>query len=192
MVNRMSPSASRQRGALMIEVLITIVVCVIGLWGLTEVQSRLQMSEVESYQRSQALMLLDDMSTRIELNRINADSYVTGSANPLGTGITCSTNTSSLAQRDAGEWCNLLQGVAETTSGSARVGAMLGARGCVENIGTNRYMITVAWQGMAPLTAPPSSVACGANAFDTNGTACVNDLCRRAITTVVRIGNLSS
>jgi type IV pilus assembly protein PilV len=176
----------------MIEVLITIVVCVIGLWGLTEVQSRLQMSEVESYQRSQALMLLDDMSTRIDLNRINAASYVTGSANPLGAGITCSTSTGSLAQRDAGEWCNLLQGVAETTSGSARVGAMLGARGCVENIGTNRYMITVAWQGMAPLTAPPSSVACGANAFDTSGTACVNDLCRRAITTVVRIGNLAS
>jgi type IV pilus assembly protein PilV len=132
------------------------------------------------------------MSTRIDLNRINAASYVTGSANPLGTGITCSTSTGSLAQRDAGEWCNLLQGVAETTSGSARVGAMLGARGCVENIGTNRYMITVAWQGMAPLTAPPSSVACGANAFDTSGTACVNDLCRRAITTVVRIGNLAS
>ena len=48
----------------MIEVLATIVICVIGLWGLTEVQSRLQMWEVESYQRSQALMLLGDMSTR--------------------------------------------------------------------------------------------------------------------------------
>ena len=176
----------------MIEVLITIVVCVVGLWGLTEVQSRLQMSEVESYQRSQALMLLDDMSTRIELNRINAASYVTGSANPLGSGMTCSTSTGRLAQRDTGEWCDLLQGVAETSSSSARVGAMLGARGCVENIDTNLYMITVAWQGMAPLTAPPSSVACGANAFNTNGTACVNDVCRRAITTVVRIGNLAS
>ena len=41
----------------MIEVLVTIVICVIGLWGLTEVQARLQMSEMESYQRSQALML---------------------------------------------------------------------------------------------------------------------------------------
>lgn len=176
----------------MIEVLITIIICVIGLWGLTEVLSRLQMSEVESYQRSQALMLLDDMSTRIELNRKNAASYVTGSANPLGTGMTCSTTTTTLAQRDAGEWCNLLQGVAESSSSANRVGAMVGARGCVESIGTNRYMITVAWQGMAPLTAPPASVACGANSYDTANTPCVNDLCRRAITTVVRIGNLAT
>jgi type IV pilus assembly protein PilV len=176
----------------MIEVLITIVICVIGLWGLTEVQSRLQMSEVESYQRSQALMLLEDMGTRIELNRRNAASYVTGSGNPLGTGMTCSTSTGTLAQRDAGEWCNLLQGAAESTTSASKVGAMVGARGCVENIGTNRYMITVAWQGMAPLTAPPSSVACGANSYDTTGTPCVNDLCRRAITTVVRIGNLAT
>lgn len=192
MVNRMPAKPSEQRGALMIEVLVTIVICVIGLWGLSEVQARLQMSEVESYQRSQALMLLEDMSTRIELNRINAASYVTGSANPLGTGMTCSTNTSTLAQRDAGEWCNLLQGAAETSSSSNKVGAMLGARGCVENIGTNRYMVTVAWQGMAPISAPPASVACGADAFDTSGTACVNDLCRRVMTTIIRIGNLAT
>lgn len=181
-----------QRGALMIEVLVTIVICVIGLWGLTKVQSRLQMSEVESYQRSQALMLLEDMSTRVELNRINAASYVTGSSSPVGVGITCSSSTSTLAQRDAGEWCTQLQGAAETSSTSAKVGAMIGARGCIETIGTNRYMITVAWQGMSPLTAPPSSVACGANSYNTTGTACVNDLCRRTITTVVRIGNLDS
>ncbi len=181
-----------QRGALMIEVLVTIVICVIGLWGLTEVQVRLQLSEVESYQRSQALMLLEDMSTRLELNRIHAADYVTGSSSPLGTGTSCSTNTGTLAQRDLGEWCNLLQGVAESAGGSTRVGAMLGARGCIENIGTNRYMLTVAWQGMSPLVAPPSSVACGADAYDTSGTACTGDLCRRAVTTVVRIGNLSS
>ena len=176
----------------MIEVLVTIVICVIGLWGLTEVQSRLQMSEVESYQRSQALMLLGDMTTRIELNRRNAASYVTGTSSPLGTGMSCSTSTSSLAQRDAGEWCNLLQGAAESSSSANKVGAMVGARGCIESIGTNRYMITVAWQGMAPLSAPPSSVACGANAYDTTGTPCVNDLCRRAVTTVVRIGDLAT
>ena len=189
---RRHASPAAQRGALMIEVLVTIVICVIGLWGLTKVQSRLQMSEVESYQRSQALMLLEDMGTRIELNRINAASYVTGSASPVGVGMTCSSSTTTLAQRDDGEWCGLLQGAAETSSTSAKVGAMIGARGCVENIGTNQYMITVAWQGMSPLTAPPSSVACGTNSYDATGTACVSDLCRRTITTVVRIGNLDS
>lgn len=43
---------SRQGGGLMIEVLVTIAIVVIGLWGLMDVQSRLQRSEMESYQRT--------------------------------------------------------------------------------------------------------------------------------------------
>ena len=183
-------SLSSQRGGLMIEVLVTIVICIIGLWGLTTVQARLQMSEMESYQRSQALLLLDDMATRLELNRAAAASYVTGTTNPLGAGMTCPTTNTTLAQRDRAAWCDALQGAAET-SGTSKVGSMLGARGCVEDLGSRQYLITVAWQGMAPISAPPSSVACGENAFDETGTACVDDLCRRAITTVVRLADLS-
>lgn len=191
MVKPMRSPRSRQRGALMIEVLITIVICVIGLWGLTEVQARLQASEMESYQRSQALLLLEDMATRLELNRLDAASYVTGSGSPVGAGMTCPTSTASVLARDQAEWCASLQGAAET-SGTTRVGAMLGARGCIENIATDQYMITVAWQGLSPVGAPPDSVACGEGAYDEAGTPCVNDLCRRAITTIVRIGDLST
>jgi type IV pilus assembly protein PilV len=44
---------------------------------------------------------------------------------------------------------------------------------------------------MVPLVAPPASVPCGANAYNTGGsTGCVNDLCRRYVTTVVRIAPL--
>lgn len=179
-----------QRGALMIEVLITIVICVIGLWGLAIVQSKLQQSEVESYQRSQALILLGDMSARMEINRLNAGDYATGADNPVGADMTCSTSTASVHARDMSEWCAALQGAAEL-SGTTRVGAMLGARGCIENIATDQYMITVAWQGLTPLGAPPDSVACGAGEYDESGTDCVNDLCRRAITTIVRIGDLA-
>lgn len=184
------PRVSAERGSIMIEILVTIVICVIGLWGLTEVQARLQLSEMESYQRSQAVMLLEDMATRVELNRGVAASYVT--ASELGAGMTCPTvtNASALVDRDKAAWCEALQGAAET-SGTSKVGAMLGARGCVESIGADQYMITVAWQGTAPISAPPSSVTCGEDDYDESGTACVNDLCRRAITTIVRIGDLS-
>lgn len=177
-----------QRGTTMIEVLVTIVILTFGLLGLAGMQSRLQVSEMESYQRAQALILLDDMANRIMTNRAAAASYVTGTANPLGAGMTCPTATTTVQDVDKKEWCNALQGAAETT-GVSKVGAMIGARGCVESLTTaGEYMITVAWQGMIPLSAPPDSVDCGEDQYD--GGVCTNDRCRRAITTIVRIGTL--
>lgn len=176
---------SIQRGATMIEVLVTMVILVFGLLGLAGLQARLQVSEMESYQRAQALILLEDMANRIATNRSAAAGYVT--ASPLGAGVTCPTDTSTVQKVDAKEWCEALQGAAETT-GVSKVGAMIGARGCVESVIANEYLVTVAWQGLASISAPPDSVTCGQNAYD--GGACTNDRCRRAITTVVRIGTL--
>jgi type IV pilus assembly protein PilV len=181
-----SSHLSAQRGTTMIEVLVTIVILTLGLLGMAGLQARLQVSEMESYQRAQALILLEDMATRIKINRAAAATYVTGS--PLGAGMTCPVNgTPTVQQRDASEWCNALQGAAETVGGS-KVGAMIGGRGCIENLVANEYLVTVAWQGMAPLSAPPSTVTCGQGEYDS--AACTGDRCRRAITTVVRIGTL--
>jgi type IV pilus assembly protein PilV len=66
---------------------------------------------------------------------------------------------------------------------------MLGGRGCVEDLGNGAYMITVAWQGLTPIAAPVP--ACGQGSYD-GGTTCTGDRCRRVVTTIVRIGNLSS
>jgi len=51
----------------------------------------------------------------------------------------------------------------------------------------------VAWQGLAPISAPPANITCGANLYDGTGddAVCVNDLCRRVVTTLVRIGTLT-
>lgn len=185
------PAAQRRlsHGATMIEVLVTLVIIAFGLLGMVGLQLRLQVSEMESYQRSQALLLLNDMVSRISTNRNNAASYVTTAANPWGAGMTCPATTSTVAQIDAGEWCNALQGAGET-SGTSKVGVMVGGRGCIESVGGD-YLITVAWQGLIPLSAPPASVACGASSYNgATGAACANDLCRRAVTTIVRIASL--
>ncbi|MEJ1129296.1 prepilin-type N-terminal cleavage/methylation domain-containing protein [Variovorax sp. CCNWLW225] len=186
--------ARAQRGATLIEVLVTLLILAFGLFGLVGLQARLQSSEMESYQRSQALILLNDMASRIAINRRMASSYVT--ASPLGAGIACPTGTGSRQQIDAMEWCNALQGAAET-SGNTKLGAMIGGRGCVEDLGNNEYLITVAWQGLVPIAAPPEGVACGKDAYDVAPTAstpnpqCTADRCRRTVTTLVRIGTLS-
>ena len=190
----MQSTPLRQRGVTMIEVLVTLVIIAFGLLGMAGLQVRLQMSEMESYQRSQALLLLNDMANRIATNRNNALAYVTTAASPLGTGmIACPTAVATVAQRDLKEWCEALQGAGETTGTGAstvRVGTLLGGRGCVELVGSD-YLVTVVWQGNTPLTAPPASVACGAGSYNgASGTPCVNDLCRRPVTTLVRIATL--
>jgi type IV pilus assembly protein PilV len=179
----------KQFGTSMIEVLVTLVVTAIGLLGLAGLQYRVQMSDVESYQRAQALVLLQDMSARISTNRAAAASYVTTA--PLGFGEPCPTDVDTRQELDAVQWCNALQGAAEV-QGASKAGAMLGARGCVESLPDNEYMITIAWQGLTPVSAPPASVTCGADLYDGAGNnACTNDRCRRVVTTIVRIATLS-
>lgn len=77
-IMRSTPLAPVQRGTSLIEVLVTLVILTIGLLGLTGLQSRLQVSELEAYQRAQALILLNDMASRVATNRSAAASYVTG------------------------------------------------------------------------------------------------------------------
>ncbi len=189
----LSPQRRSVAGVTMIEVLVTMVIIAFGLLGMAGLQVRLQMSEMESYQRSQALLLLNDMANRIATNRNNAPSYLTPATSPLGTGMTCPTTVTTVAQRDLKEWCDALQGAGETTGTgviTARVGTLLGGRGCVELVGSD-YLVTVAWQGNTPLAAPPASVACGANNYNgAAGTPCANDLCRRPVTTLVKIATL--
>ena len=178
-----------QSGVSLVEVLVTMVILAIGLLGLVGLQARLQILQGEAYQRAQALMLLKDMTGRIANNRNNAGAYVTGADNPVWEG-NCPTDVSTRRNADIAEWCNLLQGASEETVADARVGAMVGGRGCVEDLGDGQYMVTVAWQGLAPIAAPPESVACGFGDYD-GGTVCVDDLCRRAVTSIVRIADLT-
>ena len=75
-----------QRGATLIEILVSLVILMLGLLGLIGVMIQSQRAQQESYQRMQALLLVQDMASRINGNRAAADCYVQASA--LGTGNT--------------------------------------------------------------------------------------------------------
>lgn len=183
---------SSQSGVTLVEVLVTMVILAIGLLGLVALQARVQVLQAEAYQRAQALMLLKDMAGRIANNRNNADEYVTGPDAPLGAGGgACPAAGATRHSADLAEWCAALQGASETLGGG-NVGAMLGGRGCVEDVGPGEYLVTVVWQGLAPIAAPPVSVACGQGLYEGEaGSPCAGDLCRRAVTTVVIIPSLT-
>lgn len=110
----------------------------------------------------------------------------------LGTDDTPAADCSTLATpalRDRCEWSKALQGAAELSGTSDKVGAMTGARGCITELqapdGTTGvcapgiYQITVAWQGMHQTKAP--AVTCGQNMYG-------DETYRRAISTQVTLG----
>jgi type IV pilus assembly protein PilV len=185
-----------QAGFLMIEVLITMFILLIGLLGVVGLQARSQQAENESYQRSQALVLLRDMADRINANRKNAASYVTATTvgGAMGIGNTSLTDCgapTTPVHADLCQWSHALAGAAESsggtcdpTSGDHCAGTMINARGCITNIAAATYMIQVVWQGLAPTDAPPASVDCASGQYGVEEQ-------RRAVTTVIQIADLS-
>lgn len=180
----------RQRGMSMIEVLVTIIILAFGLLGLAGLQLKVQNAEMESYQRAQALVLLNDMIERIGSNRANAASYVTSGA--IGTGDAQPASCTSLATgaaRDICEWSNALKGALET-SGSSKIGAMIGARGCITQVQAVNaasgvctpgiYEVSVAWQGLAGTVTP--SKTCGSGLYGSD------DALRRLVATQITVG----
>jgi type IV pilus assembly protein PilV len=186
---------SGQRGISLLEALITIVILAFGILGLANLQAKMQTAEVESYARSQALVLLDDMAARVSANRANAAAYVALAATgtPAGTGDGQPTDCVGAfpapgPNRDVCEWSNSLKGNAEL-SGAIAVGAMIGGRGCIDDLGVvpPSYRVTVAWQGLSPTIAPQAGLDC-AQAGAPYG---ANDAYRRIVTKIVSIANLA-
>lgn len=204
-------------GFTMIEVLVTLIVLALGLLGIMGLQARGQQAELESYQRAQALVLMQDMVDRMNANRSDSHNkvYVNGvvATFPVGGGgnlVNCGALTG--AAYDLCDWTNQLNGAAEvlsgggcsTTNNADCAGAMLGARGCIAYdagtelkdstgatlAGTGIYTVTVTWQGVASTSPPPASITCAQNLYPT--VASPDDGMRRAVTATFRIANLNS
>ena len=179
-------------GFSMIEVLVTMVILVIGLLALVKLQSQALNTQMEAYQRTHALVLLQDMKDRLTANRANSSAYVT-TGDPLGTGptgattvVTCTApaTASAVAAYDLCQWHNALLGAAEK-SGTSNTGAMIGARGCIyetKSTTPREYLIAVAWQGMSATKAP--DIDCGKDKYGTD------DALRRVVSTTITIAKL--
>lgn len=166
-----------QSGFGLIEVMISLAVLLIGVTAILQLQTRLQKNVHSAYEMTQAMMLVKDMASRLESNRLNANSYI----GTTGTGSTCTADTSTIANIDLGQWCQELQGASET-SGANNAGGVIGARGCVTTSSEDdTYLVSVAWQGQTPTSAPIGNT-CGQNAYEGGETY------RRVFSTKVRFG----
>lgn len=191
----------------MLEVLVSLIVLLFGLLGLLGLQARALTAETESYQRAQAIVLLQDIADRMNANRTDAYALAYHQAAVGGGSALSDCSATTGAALDLCQWGNLLMGAAEvsgggacsSSSGAQCVGAMIGARGCINYdatteltdsggtvlAGTGIYTITVAWQGLAATVAPVSTLTCGSGQY--NGEAK-----RRIVSSTVRIAALAA
>ncbi len=201
LAKRGHPRWVKEAGTTLLEVLVTLVILASGLLGLAGLQVTLLVAEAESYQRAQAILLVNDMVERITTNRRVAASYV---SSLVVHGVTvdipplppapCAVPTLTQTQvtRDLCDWSMALRGAAETKTVGAtttQVGGLGGGRGCVETVQAEDatagvcvpaiYRVTVAWQGSNRTTEPAAT--CGSGLYGGLGF-------RRAISTLVSIG----
>lgn len=193
------PTRVSGRGFVLLEVLISIVILAVGLLGLAKLQASTRQMQMESYQRAQAVVLLQDMVSRLSANIKAAGCYaisdVTSGTPYVGTGgtvpTTCAAGTGTGAQQatatqDLTDWNNLLLGTAEQ-AGTVNQGAMIDARGCVSyDAATNVYIVTVVWQGLMTTSAPNTGLPCAMNTYGPEALGV-----RRAASAVVNIATLS-
>lgn len=178
----------------LIEILVTLIIIAVGLLGLAGIQSRAQQAELESYQRAQALILLQDMVNRINTNRKTAGCYaITDPAqgSPFvgygnSTTFTCNSfgtaATQAMAAADLAAWDAQLKGQATSLNGQD-VGGMIGARGCISyDVVNDIYTVSVAWQGLTETAALANNCATGLYG---------NESMRRVVSSTLRIADLN-
>ena len=151
-------SYEHQQGFALLEVLIAIVIVAVGLLGLAGLQAKMIGVEMESYQRSHALILLEDM-----MNRIRSDE---AAALAGAYDVEASENANVVA------WKKNIAGY----SGVNQVGAMIGAQGCLDSLNESpkTIRVTIAWQGLTETAAPPAEITCGSGSYG-------SEMLRRAV-----------
>jgi type IV pilus assembly protein PilV len=188
-------SKYKSQGFSMMEILITLIIIAVGLLGLAALETRSQQAEFESYQRSQALILLDDMVNRLNTNRDAAGCYQTTAATTGGTYVGAGTTaitactaygggalTRAMADEDLSQWDSMLKGAGEKLNSNS-VGSMIDARGCItRDVATNSYTVSVAWQGSIDTIAPATNT-CGQGLYTA-------ETKRRVVSEVVRFADL--
>lgn len=167
---RMRLNLLKQAGSTLLEVMITLVIMVFGLLGIAGVQAEIHRLELESYQRSQAIVLLNNMADRMKANRSQAakgvyaiNGFVGIGSDVGGSGDDCSALTG--VDQDKCEWSKLLKGAAEK-SGENPIGAMSEARGCISAFSQKiagycqtGYQIDVVWLAVTPSVVSQNTCA---------------------------------
>lgn len=156
-------------GFSLIELLVTLLISGIAILGMVALQGRAQQAQLETLQRGQAMVMVEDIANQISANSGNLACYnitTNGAAGTpfLGIGATAAIGCAgTIANADLTAWNNTLQGAGETFGGN-NVGALIGARGCVRHWASagagqpDRVQVMISWQGTSGSPIAPASL----------------------------------
>lgn len=181
----------------MIEVMIALFILSVGLLGIAALQTQAFSAEAESYDRGQALILLDSIISRIKNNKTAAGCYGITSDTTNGkpfagfnntTTFACAgfgtTATRAVADADLAAWDAALKGDNEKIDGKS-IGGASNSRGCITYaqtpIGSIRLTVSVAWTGRGPGFAAADT--CAIEQYGTTNTA------RRVVSRTIELGS---
>ena len=130
-------ATSKQKGAGLIEVLISLLVIATGILGLTGLQASGLASNRTAYYRTQATILAYDIIDRQRANKAEAiaGSYLTATGPVTTTNCTSSCTPRNIARTDLTQWKASL--ATQLPAGDGSVVAVTGAE--------NTYQVTVQW-----------------------------------------------
>ena len=144
-----TPTLTRQRGFSLLEVLIALVVLTIGLLGLAGLQTFSVKFVHQSYQRTQATLLIYEMMDRMRANGagVAAGSYALASTNVPPTATDCvatpCANYPDMAAYDMNQWITNITAPTRVglTQGRGAIGVVAVAAGAPA-----LFDISVSWQ----------------------------------------------
>lgn len=187
----------RHRGFSILELMIALFILSVGLLGLAALQSQAYRAESESYDRSQALILIDTIVARIKNNRnaLGCYGFTTTVANstigfgtdapPVCTGFGTA-ETRAIADGDIAAWHSALLGEHEQLD-TTPIGGATEGRGCITYVetdyGTYKLTISVAWHGTGKGFATANT--CGRSLYGDD------DSVRRVVSRTIELGKFT-
>ena len=115
---RRPPFKKSEAGFGMIELLVSLLILAIGLLGLASLQTTGLAQTAEVRNRSQAILLADDLLERIRSNRESLDSYAVAKGNLPACNSAFEIANNSVATDDTNEWKNSLACLLPNGNGS--------------------------------------------------------------------------
>ena len=120
----MRPTRTQQSGLGMIEILVALLILSVGLLGLAAMQVTSTKMTTQSQQKTQAILLAQDMIERVRANRGNANAY---NGITVDSSDSCATDFTSAAGNVAGsdeaEWANAVRCLLADGQGDVTVNA---------------------------------------------------------------------
>jgi len=165
-IAQMASDMNRQRGAIMMEVVVAIFFVTTVFIGHIGSQVFMQKSSVEAGRRAQAYTIVNNMVERMQANRQAARCYAISNAtgSPYvgvcgGVPGACADfgdpDTQAVADSDIQAWHDLLVDGAATNAGGDSIGGLKNGRGCIildETTDPDTYSVSIAWEGSDSLT----------------------------------------